>query len=96
MDHHQRTYLQLLKQPVAKKGGRPDRPFFMPHRLLKNAHLLRFPYPSLRQAQGRLVAAYVQARLAPQDFACLREAASAKAGAPCIWAFLSSLRRMIS
>ena len=26
-----------------------------------------------------------------QDFACLREAASAKAGEPCIWAFLSSL-----
>jgi hypothetical protein len=26
-----------------------------------------------------------------QDFACLREAASAKAGAPRIWAFLSIL-----
>jgi hypothetical protein len=28
--------------------------------------------------------------LGPQNFACLREAASAKAGEPCIWAFLSS------
>jgi hypothetical protein len=28
------------------------------NRLLKNAHLLRFPYPSPCQARGRLVAAY--------------------------------------
>ena len=30
----------------------------------------------------------------PQDFGCLREAASAKAGGPCICAFLSSLRKI--
>jgi hypothetical protein len=29
---------------------------------------------------GQVVAAYRQVRLTPQDFACLREAASAKAG----------------
>jgi hypothetical protein len=40
---------------------------------------------------GQVVAAYDQVRLTPQDFACLRVAASAKAGAPGIWAFLSSL-----
>ena len=28
------------------------------NRLLKNAHLLRFPYPSPCQARGRLIAAY--------------------------------------
>jgi hypothetical protein len=31
---------------------------------------------------GQVVATYIQVRLTPQDFACLREAASAKAGAP--------------
>jgi hypothetical protein len=31
--------------------------------------------------------------LGPQDFACLREAASAKAGEPWIWAFLSSPKK---
>jgi len=29
-----------------------------------------------------------------QDIACLREAAPAVAGAPCIWAFLNILRKM--
>jgi len=31
-----------------------------------------------------VIAAYIKVRLTSQDFACLREAASAKAGAPCI------------
>jgi len=38
------------------------------HRLLKNAHLRRSPHPSPCQARGRLVAAYIQVRLTPQDF----------------------------
>jgi hypothetical protein len=85
------------------------------NRLLKNAHLRRYPaaspsrrrgkksllirrdatpHPSPCQARGRLVAAYIQARLTPQDFgrlasACLRVAASAEAGA-----FLISLKKM--
>jgi len=42
------------------------------------------------------LAAYIQVRLTPQDFACLRVAASAKAGTPCIWAFLISLKKMSS
>jgi hypothetical protein len=54
---------------------------------LKNAHLLRSP-------SSFVVAAYTQVRLTSQDFgrlasACLREAASAKAGA-----FLISLKKM--
>jgi len=36
------------------KKGRSDS-----SRLLKNAHLLRFPHPSSSQARGRLTAAYV-------------------------------------
>jgi len=36
-------------------------------RLLKYAHLLRFHNPSPCQARGRLVAAYIQVRLIPQD-----------------------------
>jgi len=60
--------------------------------MLKNAHLLCSPHPSPCRARGRLIATYVQVHLTPQDFACLREAASAKAGAPRIWAFLSILK----
>jgi hypothetical protein len=56
-------------------------------------------HPSAAFLSSFVVAAYLQVRgirqfLGPQDFACLREAASAKAGGPCIWAFLSSLREM--
>jgi hypothetical protein len=48
-----------------------------------------------RQASAPLpsffvIAAYVKVHLISQNFACLRVAASAKAGAPCIWAFLIS------
>jgi hypothetical protein len=39
-----------------------------PSRLLKNAHLRRCPHPSPCQARGRLIAAYIQVRLVPQDF----------------------------
>jgi len=39
--------------------------------LIKNAHLRRSPHPSPYQARGRLVAAYIQVRLTPQD--CLPE-----------------------
>jgi len=37
-------------------------------RLLKNGHLRRFPHPSPCQARGRLIAAYCQVHLIPQDF----------------------------
>jgi hypothetical protein len=77
---------------------------FLPNRLLKNAHQSRasrdFPYPSPCQARGRLIAAYLQVRLIPQDFGsprkrdfedstcvCLPAEASAQVGA-----FLSSLK----
>ncbi|OGP70899.1 MAG: hypothetical protein A2W09_09520 [Deltaproteobacteria bacterium RBG_16_50_11] len=43
---------------------------------------------------GQVVAAYKQVRLTPHDFACLREAASAKAGGSCIQPFLSPLGKM--
>jgi hypothetical protein len=52
--------------------------------------------PSAAFPLSFVIAAYVcQVRfdwhfLGPQDFVGLREAASAKAGEPCIWAFLSS------
>ena len=36
--------------------------------MLKRDHLLRFPHPSPCQARGRLIAAYTQVRLIPQDF----------------------------
>jgi hypothetical protein len=36
-------------------------------RLLKNAHLRRCPHPSPCQARGRLIAAYIQVRLIPQE-----------------------------
>ena len=70
-------------------------------RLLKNAHLRRFPHPSPCQARGRLVAAYIQVRLTPQDIGrprkrdfadstciCLPAEALAQAGA-----FLISLKK---
>jgi len=41
---------------ISSKGL--DRDFRESSRLLKNAHLLRFPHPSPCQARGRLVAAY--------------------------------------
>jgi len=47
--------------------------------------------PSAAFPLSLVVEAYIQVRLTPQNFACLREAASAKAGAPCIFAFLISL-----
>jgi len=64
--------------------------------------LRRLRAEALRRAS--VVAAYIRVRLTPQDFAGLRVAASAKAGAPCIClpaeasaqagAFLSTLRKM--
>jgi hypothetical protein len=42
-----------------------------------------------------VIAAYVQVRLVPQDFACLRVAASAEAGEPCTWPFLSNLGKKL-
>ena len=46
--------------------------------------------PSAAFPSSLVVVAYVQVRLTPQDFACLRVAASAEAGA-----FLISLENMI-
>ena len=58
---------------------------FLPNRLLKNAHQSRasrdFPYPSPCQARSRLIAAYLQVRLIPQDCLPDRQVKTA-AGAP--------------
>ena len=91
-----------------------------PTRLLKNAHLLRYPAASPSWQRGKKVllircdatpssfpvsstgqaccGVHPSTRrlsvLGPQNFACLRVAASAEAGGPCIWAFLNSLRKI--
>ena len=51
--------------------------------------------PSPSFPSSFVFAAYVQVRLTPQDFACLRVAASAEAGVPRIWAFLSILNKNV-
>ena len=40
---------------------------------MKNTHLRRYPHPFPCQARGRLIAAYLNLRLTPQDFGCPRE-----------------------
>jgi hypothetical protein len=51
--------------------------------------------PSAAFPLSFVIAAYIQVRLIPQDFACLRVAASAEAGEPCTWAFLSTLGKKL-
>ena len=59
--------------------------------MLKNAHLLHPPHPpSLRRTFEYAYFYFLRS----QDLACLRVAASAEAGVPYIWAFLSILGRM--
>jgi hypothetical protein len=48
--------------------------------------------PSAALLSSFVVAAYIQVRLTPQD--CLPERQVKGLRAPCIWAFLSSLRKM--
>ena len=53
-------------------------PMLIFSRLLKNAHLLRFPHPSPCQARGGLGAAYIKVRFTSQDFGSPRERDFAK------------------
>jgi hypothetical protein len=60
--------------------------------MLKKAHLLHSPCLPADRLTLRHCGVF-QARVTPRDFDCLPIAASAKAGAPPIWAFLSILEK---
>ena len=92
--------VQALTTFAIEKGVR--RSIGYNSRLLKNAHVLRFPHPSPCRARGRLIAAYAQVRLgrltnspAWQKSLLIRRDATLRIWEPCIWAFLSSLGKHI-
>jgi hypothetical protein len=79
-------FISGLMKNIPACGGQASAALFL-------FRILDFGIRNFQSAIQNLQSEIHRVRLIPQDFACLRVAASAKAGAPCIWTFLLSPKR---